>query len=351
MSRLTVGIVSNLYPTKDHFNEGTFVKDLTDALAKSGCDVRIIHYRRNFVAMYLEVLARRKQVEILDAQFVAPSGVLASLTPKFCPFVVTVHRWDITDFPYRWPTSGQWTKFVLHRADGVVAVSAYIAKQTAKFADNPQKIRIIPNAVDITRFSPSADSGNIRAQLGVSENSFLILSVGRLHPIKGFEYLLVALREVIRRNLDVMLAIVGEGFYRTYLEYLAQTLHIRDRVRILGRVDERFLVELYSACDAFALTSLEEGHSVAITEAMACGKPILCSDIPNNREVVVHNFNGILVSPKNAGAIASAIEVLYTSDTLREEFGANSRNRAIEKFSWDLRTRNLLDFYQSLLSV
>jgi glycosyltransferase involved in cell wall biosynthesis len=179
----------------------------------------------------------------------------------------------------------------------------------------------------------------------------LVFSVGRLAEIKGFEYLLGAFCKVVSDGFDALLAIAGDGPQRPYLVSLARTLGISDRVRFLGRIDHASLelVRLYSACDVFALTSLAEGHSVAITEAMACGKPIVCSDLPGNREIVTNGFNGMMAPPGDPKSIAAAIETLCASSALRAQYGENSRLLAVERYSWSHRIRRILEVYNSVL--
>jgi len=345
---LKVLVVTNIYPDRRHFGEGAFVKDLCDNLSSSGCSVDVVHYRHNFPAMYWETLLRRKRFDIIDAQFIVPAGLLASLTPKFCPLVVTAHRWDILDFPYRWATASLWTRFTMHRADGVIVVSKYIAREAAKYIDDLEKLHVIPNAVNTRLFCPNPNGENVRSKLGLAGDTFLIVSAGRLAPIKGHQYLLAALRRVIDMGCDVRLAIAGGGSYYASLNALARSIGISEKVFLIGPVRHDDLPDLYCASDVFALASLVEGHSVAITEAMACGKPIVCSDIPGNADVVVSNFNGFRIPPGDVTGIASAIESLYRSKTLRAEFGTNSRALALRKFSWDNRAKVLLNLYNSL---
>jgi glycosyltransferase involved in cell wall biosynthesis len=352
MACLRVGIVTNLYPTLKHFEEGTFVKDLSDELEKAGCIAKVIHYRWNFPAMFLETLMRRKLFDVLDAQFIAPAGLLCSLTPAFSPLVVTVHRWDILEFPYRWRTASQWTRFALNRADAIVAVSNHVGDEVAKFANRPEKIHIIPNAVDTNRFRPMPCRASVLSKLGISEEALVLFSIGRLVPIKGYDYLLRALNKTVLGGHNVVLVLAGEGTQHEQLKALAKSIGISDQVHFLGRIehDDAMLERYYSACDIFALTSLAEGHSVAITEAMACGKPILCSDIPGNTEIVFQGVNGALVSPRDIQGIARAIEIFSDSRRLVAQYGERSRAIAIEKFSWRHRITRLLDLYGSLIN-
>jgi glycosyltransferase involved in cell wall biosynthesis len=348
---LRVGIVTDYYPTLQHFDEGTFVKDLSDALVRSGCNVNVIHHRRNYVALFLETLAKRNHFDILDAQFIAPSGILASLMPKRSPLVISVHGGK-KNFP-NWSTAHQWTHFALNRADAIVVASRFLAAEAERLTNDRKKIHVIPNAVDTSRFVPATRPDNIRAHLGAANDMLLVFSVGRLTETKGFDYLLGAFSKVVSDGFDAVLAIVGGGHQRPYLQSLARTLGVGDRVRFLGRVehDSPELVRLYSACDIFALTSLVEGHSVAITEAMACGKPIVCSDLLGNREIIINGCNGIMVQPRDTNGIAAAIKLLCGSSSLRAEYGKNSRMLAVERYSWKHRIQRVLEVYTSVLGL
>jgi len=88
---------------------------------------------------------------------------------------------------------------------------------------------------------------------------------------------------------------------------------------------------------------------VAITEAMACGKPIVCSDLPGNGEIVINGFNGMMAPPRDPKRIAAAIETLCASSVLRRQYGKNSRLMAVESFSWRHRIRRILEVYNSVL--
>ncbi len=299
--------------------------------------------------MSLECLIRSARLDLIDAQFIAPAGVVVALTPRLVPFVVTVHRWDILEFPYRWPMARTATTFTLESARGIIAVGNEILSEVRRFTRRDSRIAVIPNAVDTERFRPDVECGSLRRMIGIPEDHRVILSVGRLIPRKSYEYLLQAMRSVLTRFEECTLLMVGEGHLRRNLETLGHTLGLRDRARFLGVAKETDLPLLYAMADVFVMPSLSEGHCVSILEAMSSGRPVVASSIAANRESITDGQEGILVPARNVPLLAEAILRLLRDDGLRKKLGMNSRKRALADFSWDRRVRRLLEFYETTL--
>jgi len=345
---LRVGIITDQYPSIRNPSRGTFVRDLVGHLRLAKVDVAVIDHRKNFLAMSMECLIRSGQLDIFDAQFVAPAGVIAALTPRAAGFVITVHRWDILEFPYRWPMARIATLLALRSAQGIIAVGSTIMSEVRKFVPPAARLVTIPNAVDIQRFRPDVEFGLTKQRLGIPETHRVVLSVGHLIPRKGFQYLIPAVSRILRQFESCSLVIVGEGHLRDELEALGHKL-LGDRLKLVGAVDEPSLPSFYAMADVFVLPSLSEGHCVSILEAMSAAKPIVASAIPANAESVVHGKNGFLVDPRDTSSLANVILRLLRNDELREEFGRNSREKAISEFGWELRIRRLKEFYESVI--
>jgi glycosyltransferase involved in cell wall biosynthesis len=311
-------------------------------------EVTVIDYRTNFVAMALESFMRSLQVDLFDAQFLAPAGVVVNFTPRFAPFVVTAHRWDILEFPYRWPLAKIITSVTLKSARGIVAVGRSIFDEVMKFSPRC-KVTVVPNAIDTRKFRPDVESGSLRQKLGIPEDHRVVLSVGHLIPRKGFLTLLQAMTRVMRLQADCSLVIVGDGPLRNLLEKTGKMLGLDSRFRLVGAVPDSVLPAFYAMADVFVMPSLSEGHCVSILEAMSSGNPIIASRIAANEESVVHGQNGLLVPPADIENLTEAILHLLSNDDLRESFSRRSRERAVEEFRWDTRARRLTDFYESVL--
>lgn len=352
---LKVGIVTDVYPSERSPELGTFIKDLVEHLRSGGVSVRVIKHERNFAAMSLECLMNSARVDVLDAQFVAPAGVVTGLTPRFCPYVVTVHRWDIFEFPYRSPLARIATLTTLRQARGIIAVGSAVRSEVLKFVSSNSVLATIPNAVDNRRFRPDIEFGFLKRQLGIPDSHRVILAVGHLIPRKGFVYLLQAMADVMKQYEQCSLVIVGgisslSGSQRQELVTLGHRLGLTDRLRLPGIVEESVLPLFYAMADIFVMPSLSEGHCVAILEAMSAGKPIVASAVPGNAASVVEGENGLLVPPADPKSMASAIIHLLRDDSLRENYGRRSREKAVTEFGWQLRIRRLKEFYLRVLA-
>lgn len=347
---LKIGIVTNVYPSERSRDLGTFVEDLVEHLRSSGISVRVINHERNFAAMSLKCLMDSARVDVLDAQFVAPAGVVTALTPRFCPYVVTVHRWDIFEFPYKWALARIATLTTLRRARGIIAVGSAVRSEVLKFVPTNSVLATIPNAVDSRRFRPGIDFSSLKRELGIPDSHRVILAVGRLEPRKGFVFLLRAMSDVMREYQGCSLIIVGGGPQRQELEIVAHRLGLIDRLRLPGIVEQSALPVFYAMADIFVMPSLSEGHTVSILEAMSAGKPIVASEIPGNAASVIQGENGWLVPPADPKSMASAILSLLRDDSMRENYGRRSREKAIREFGWELRIQRLKEFYARVLT-
>jgi rhamnosyl/mannosyltransferase len=168
-----------------------------------------------------------------------------------------------------------------------------------------------------------------------------------LRPYKGLDVLLRALVRV-----RATLVVVGRGKERFALANLAARLGLSNRVAFLGEVAESDRRILLHACDAFVLPSIDnrEAFGIAQLEAMACGKPVISSDLPTGvRYVNRHQVTGLLVPPGDVDALATALHRLLGDARLRATLGAAARQRARLEFSADIMVRRVMEIYEEVL--
>lgn len=171
-----------------------------------------------------------------------------------------------------------------------------------------KRVEYVPGVgVDLRRFgSVQADRKEKRKELGIPENSVLLLSVGELNENKNHETVIRAIA-----GLDVYFMIAGKGGLEAHLQQLIDSLGMSDRVRLLGyRTD---VGELYAAADLFVFPSFREGLSVSVMEAMASGLPVVCSRIRGNTDLIDEE-GGRLFDPGSAEACAVAIKSMLDID-------------------------------------
>jgi glycosyltransferase involved in cell wall biosynthesis len=189
----------------------------------------------------------------------------------------------------------------------------------------------IYNCVSVSKFVPSESvRATVRTRLGVGPCDFLLVCAARLSEIKRIDILLHAIARVSRDNLHCKCVIVGDGPLREQLWEQAREMGLSDHVFFEGfREDVRPYLQ---AGSAFVLTSRAEGLPLAVLEAMACGLPCIVTDVGGNSEAVLHNVNGLVVSPGSIDAVAGAISYLLTHPHECAQMSRMARVRACELF-------------------
>jgi len=200
---------------------------------------------------------------------------------------------------------------------------------------SPDRIDVVPNAVDTDRFRP-ADAGErarIRRENALPESELLAVCAANLRPIKGVDVLVEAWGRVARGAPEASIVLVGEGPDRGSLDARAETLGIRDRVRFLGRRHD--IPEILRAADLAVLPSRGEGFSNALLEYMATGLPVVATRVGGNPELVAGPELGRLVPAEAPEALAEAVLELAGSQELRERIGGAARERVLRHHGVD----------------
>lgn len=216
-----------------------------------------------------------------------------------------------------------------------------------KFKD---KVVVIPHGVDRDRFYPDACMGEkFKTECGFSRRTRIITFVGRLAPYKGLPTLLKAFSHVLRKAESVALILVGEGIEKKQLRALAFDLKVHDKVVFTGEVDDESLPDYYRMSDVFVLPSKSgaESFGLSLLEAMACGIPVVASNVGGVPYVVGHG--GVLVRPNSPLEMAKALEEILSNQELRQELSGKALKES-SRFSWDLMVNEMEKLYVKLLN-
>ncbi len=228
----------------------------------------------------------------------------------------------------------------------VVLTERGIEEHLARGIGRREQFRVIPSGVDLERIRLSAPPYEIaRSRLGVDSEIRLIVGLGRLEPVKGFQSLVTALPAILSGVPSARLLLVGEGSLRPALLNDARALGVADRLTIAGaqREGARFL----AAADLVVVPSLNEGMGRVLVEAMSLGRPVVATRVGGIPAVVVDGETGRLVAPDDPAALAGAVSDLLKDSGLRERMGEAGRRRA-EQFSLAVMESRLLDLYRGL---
>ena len=235
----------------------------------------------------------------------------------------------------------------LRKANLILATSPNYLESSRYLRPFREKCRVVPNGIDPSHFRATpeieAQVAAIRARHGPS----IVLFVGRLVYYKGLPYLLKAMTRIRAKLL-----IIGEGPLEKELRELVKRLHLSEKVVFLGPVSEETLVAHYHACDVFVLPSIANSEAFGLVqlEAMACGKPVVSTDLPTGVPYVnQHGKTGLIVPPRDPEALARAINTLLEDPGLREQFGQYAKRRVEREFTIEIVAEKVLEIYRELV--
>jgi len=214
--------------------------------------------------------------------------------------------------------------WVCENADGIIVPSQYLADIVAGWGISKDKIKIIYNGIE---FKPS-DLSKEEARRKLSIFGYIILSVGRLVPWKGFRMLIKIMPQVSEINQAFRLVIVGDGPDKKILESMIKNLGLERKVFLVGKKSQSELATYLAAADMFVLDTGYEGFSHQILEAMAAGIPVITTAVGGNKEVITQGENGFLIRYNDEFNLIEAIKTVWSDPLLREEFISKGKKTA-----------------------
>lgn len=295
-------------------------------------------YRASIPAIEKQ-LSSGYDAQVIDAHFFYPDGVAAALLARRfrLPLVVTARGSDLNlMLDYALPR--RMIRWVTEQASAMITVCQALKDELTGIGVAPERVTVLRNGVDLEGFRPT-DGSEIRARH--AGGGRLLLSVGLLIERKGHHLII----EALQRLPDCRLLIAGEGPERGRLEALAAKLGVADRVTLLGRVPHSELAAYYAAADALVLASSREGWANVLLEAMACGTPVVASNVWGTPEVVATPEAGQLMPTLDADGVVQAAQALFAA--MPEP--AATRAYA-EGFSWDDTSAGQRDLFQRVVA-
>lgn len=266
--------------------------------------------------------------DVIHSHWVYPGGIAGAIAAKRLrlPLVVTSHGGDL-NLSRGSKILRALSSWVSRAADACVGVSRAMAEEFITLGVPPERVMFIPPGVDAANgLVAHGDETHAGYRRFVDFDGFRILYVGSLIPRKSVETLLEAHGELQRRGLRVACAIVGSGPARDGLRGLVRKNTLRNVV-FVGPQPPEEVQQWMSAAHALVLPSLSEGRPAVMVEAMARGVPVVATDIPGSRELVLEGVTGMLFPPKNSRALADCIQKLEQDPALRQKMGKRGLER------------------------
>ena len=292
------------------------------------------------LANRLVQVARAHRLDIIHAHYAIPHAAAAYLArqilaggcgePPCAPrTITTLHGTDVTilgsDSSYR-----ETVAFCIDQSDAVTAVSASLRAETKRAMPVTRDITVIPNFVDLEVYRRRPDP-TLRTRWSASGER-LVMHLSNLRPVKQIDAVVKVFAQ-IRERVPARLLIGGEGPELGRAEQLIDDLRLRDHVDLVGEAQD--VVGLLSAADLFLLPSLQESFGLSALEAMACGVPVVASNVGGLPEVITDGVNGFLHPPDHVSQMADSAIRLLSDPDLHARMAAQGVRVAREKFSAD----------------
>ncbi len=282
----------------------------------------------------LLMLNRTEKFDIIHAH-TRVTQVLASYLSKITkiPFVSTCHGFFRRNLGRQlYPCWG----------DRVIAISEAVKKHLMiDFYVKEEKVKLVHNGIDINQFKITAKRSD------ANYKSKTVGIIARLSTVKGHKYLIEAMAEVIREFDDARLFIFGQGKIKYELIKQAQSLKILKQVFFLPSISNT--AEVLQEIDIFVMPSIQEGLGLSILEALACGVPVVASNVGGIPSIIKHDVSGLLVEPANPMAIAGAIMRVMEDRRLAIRLGQKGRQQVEEKFNLGTMVSEIEKVYEEVI--
>ena len=295
----------------------------------------------------LRQLRSEGRLDLIDAHFAYPDGYAATLLGRWLGVPVSITMRGTEERHARTPGLRDRVRKALMGCQQVFSVSAALRQIALDMGVPASKVEVVGNGVDAHKFRP-LDRQTSRDALGIPSGVPVLVSVGGLVERKGFHRVIDVLPELVQQHPDLQFLIVGgpsaEGNNRAELEAQVARLGLVQHVRFLGTRKPEDLSAVLSAADVFVLATRNEGWANVFLEAMACGLPVVATDVGGNREVVCR---------PELGAVVPFGDALALRDALQHALGHAWDGQAIRQYAidnaWDERVSRLLKAFSRLM--
>jgi glycosyltransferase involved in cell wall biosynthesis len=258
------------------------------------------------------------------------------------PFVITGHGFDVYDLPFQGESWKQKIRKILQSADKVLTVSKSNEKIIKELGVD--EVAVLTNGYS-GRLFYLKDKGECREKLGLPLDKKIILTVGNLVEVKGYEYLIKAVNIVRKRNPELICYHIGTGPLYGSLRKLVDDLDLGTHFKFLGRKPHHKLVDYFGASDFFVSSSLSEGNPTVMFESLGCGKPFIGTKVGGVPEIINSPKCGILVPPASDEKLAEAIV-----KALRKNWREEVIRSYAQRYTWDNVLKSILCVYKQILS-
>ncbi len=314
------------------------------------------YYRWNGLAVYWALkkvalkLHREKKFDIIYSRSFFPDGDAAVRLAQDLklPVVCEAIGRDVNIIPNYSKTIYNHFTSVVERLDGVMANGQGIADKLAKISKKP--VLTVYGVVDLDLFKPVKEKDEIRKELGLPLDKKIVLYLSNLKSDKGVFELLKAFHKVSDDLDDLELRVCGSGAAKQGMVQYIDEHQLCEKIRMMGPVLHDQVHKWMKACDVFVLPSYHEGMPNAVMEAMACGLPVVATEVGGLPEAIGDSKGSILIPPRDVNALSQALNNVLSDDLKRQEMSDAARVRAEERFGVATTAKKIIDHFIKLIN-
>jgi glycosyltransferase involved in cell wall biosynthesis len=303
--------------------------------------------------VYTAYLALRLSPSVIHAHWIIPQGLVASIVSRLfnIPLVVTIHGSDVFIFNKGIPSKV--AKYTIRGSDALT-VNSTASLKALSIIEPRVRAQIIPMGIDLDKFSPLKKCDSIKAKLNIE--GALLLSVGRLVPLKGFAYVVSAMPTILKNYPTTKLIVIGDGPERKQLQKLAVELEVQENVIFLGNLPNNQLPEYYSSASIYIGPSIhtddgaQEAFGIVFLEALASGLPVISTGIGGITDIVQNEVTGLVVPEQDSESIANSVLRLIRDQKLNSLIVKNGLTAVHATYTWQHTAKSFGQIYKALNS-
>jgi len=332
--------------------ESAQIEDATVHILKLPVLVKNATYPFKIASIYrIQDLIKKIEPDILHAHFVTNYGLFGALC-NFHPFVLTAWGSDILVTPdarFLSKIKRHIAKFALSKADLTTCDAEHMKDAMKRLGVSLEKISLIHFGIDTKKFSPRQKSEKLKARLGTNDAP-TVISLRNLNPLYDVESLVKSAPLVLKEIPETKFIIAGKGSEEEKLRQLTKSLGIADSVKFIGFIQNDELPEYLNTMDVYVSTSLSDaGIAASTAEAMACGLPVIVTNVADNKKWVEDEVNGFVIPIKDPKSLAEKIIYLLKNEDIRKEFGKISRKIIEERNEYYKEMEKMEYIYEQLV--
>lgn len=289
----------------------------------------------------LKKIIKHFKPDILHAHYATSYGLVGALT-NFHPYIISSWGTDVMKFPHKNFVAKSILGFNYKMADLLCATSYTISDYIKLVTDKP--VSVIPFGIDTEKFKPQ------KVESLFKNGEFVVGSIKPVETIYNINILIQSFATLHLKYPNMRLLIVGDGTASKSLRELSKTLGVEDKVTFTGRIPFHEISTYYNMLDVLVNVSEYESFGVSVIEAMACGKPVIVTNVGGLKEIVCDETLGLKVEPGNIEQTASAIATLMNNKEQYEKISVNAREHVMKNYNWENNLKQMIRAYKGLIS-